>query len=50
MGDLTCMERGKKWKVLITRKQYLYYAGKNISWKKSDFSPWKAVAWADTVL
>lgn len=31
MGDLTCMERGKKWKVLITRKQYLYYAGKNIS-------------------
>lgn len=50
MGDLSCMERGKKWKGFTTRKQYLYQAGKNISGKKSDFSPWKAVAWADTVL
>lgn len=40
----------KEMERLITRKQNLYYAGKNIREKKSDFSAWKAVAWADTVL
>lgn len=47
------MKRGKKWKLLICRKKYLYYVGKNINEmkRKFNFFFWKVVVvvWEDVV-